>query len=181
MEAVSIFLVLGAYIGVRLLLGHHKTPIIRQLERQKAGVRLVEDKRYEEGLEYFNKILEQDSENAVARTYRSICHLHLDNLYQCIADCNKALSIDYSLRDCYLAKGVALYRLEEYAEARYDLDKAIWYFREQHPEAFRYRALCYQALGEEQKATTDFREAARLGDEEANFILLSRGKSFDLS
>ncbi len=180
MEAVSIFSLLGIYIGIRLLLGHHKTQSMKDVEKYKEGVKLILADNYSEAHVYFGKIIQQDPQCGIAWGYRAEANYRLGNTYQCIADCNRALSIDYQLSDCYLFRGLALYDLKEYQDALTEFDLAVWHFREKHPETFRYRGLCYYALGKHKEAKYNFQRAQKLGDEEANYYLMQIRKKLDV-
>ncbi|MEO1653586.1 MAG: tetratricopeptide repeat protein [Bacteroidota bacterium] len=172
MEALTLFFILGSYIGVRLLLGHHKTPEMIDRRKFKEGVDLVYKRDYSQALLYFEKTLQKHPNSGLCWSFKAECNLYLNNYYQCIADANRALNIDYRLRDCYMNKGMAFYKLEMIEDALVEFDKAIWHFRERHPETFRYRGLCYDLLGNHEKAAYDFEKALKLGDEESNYYLL---------
>ncbi|NJL13236.1 MAG: tetratricopeptide repeat protein [Microscillaceae bacterium] len=171
---------MGLYIGIRLLLGHHKTPEMKDREKYREGVRLVYANRFEEARDYFTKVIEKNPQSGLAWAFRAEANYRLGNLYQCIADCSRATKIDYTLRNSYLFKGMALYDLGEYQEAIPELDMAIWQFREKHPETFRYRGLCFYALGQTQKARQDLLKAQARGDEEANYLLMHLYKKHDV-
>jgi tetratricopeptide (TPR) repeat protein len=180
MEAVSIFSLLGFYVLIRVLLGHHKTKSMKDTEKYKEGVKLIFADNFKDAHIYFSNIIQKDPQCAIAWGYRAEANYRLDNLYQCIADCNRAISIDYQLSDCYLFKGMALYDLEDFQDALTEFDLAVWHFREKHPETFRYRGLSHFALGNHEKAKYDFQRALKLGDEEANYYLMQIKKKLDV-
>lgn len=177
METLSLVFVFVLYIWVRLLLGHHLTPTIKDRRRYAVGIKLVDDHQHEEGLKYFNRILSHRQDSGVAWAYRSICHLYKENFYQALADSNKALDIDYTLRECYLVKGKAFLALEDYEQAHTEFSKAVWHYREKNPETFRYRALAHYYLNQISEAEQDLKRAQNLGDEEANLLLLQIRKT----
>ena len=172
MEALSLALILGLYIGIRIFLGHHKTPAMKDRKKYHQGVALVYHRKYPEALAYFEKITQKDPKSALAWAFKAECNLNLDNFYQTLADADKAIHIDYSLSDCYIFKGMAFYKLEMIEDALTEFEKAVWHFREKHPETFRYRGLCHAHLGNYEQAEKDFRKAIELGDEEANYIFM---------
>ncbi len=180
MEALSIFSLFGVYILARLFLGHHKTKSMKDMEKYREGVKLIFKDQYAEAHTYFSQIIKKDPQCAIAWGFRAEANYRLGNHYQSIADCSRALAIDYQLSDCYLYKGMALYDLEEYKDALTEFDQAVWHFREKHPETFRYRGLCYYALGQHEKAKNDFLKAQKLGDEEANYYLMQVRKKLDV-
>lgn len=171
MEAVVVMLCLSIYCGLLLAFGVHKTPVMRDEKRYQAGVRLVEGQKYQEAITYFENVLKKKPHSALAWSYKAECHLIMQEYYQCIAACDRALQIDYTLRDCYLFRGVAFYELGEWEDALGDFEKAVWHFREKHPETFKYRGLTHYQLGHYEKAKKDYYRAFELGDEESYYLL----------
>lgn len=176
MEAVSLSLIFVAYIGIRLLLGHHKTQAMKDRVKYSKGVDLVYANQYKEALQYFEGVLQQNPDSGLAWTFKAECHLHIGDFYTTLACADKALNIDYNLRDCYIFKGKALFELAQYEDALTEFDKAVWYFREKHPEAYFFRGLCHYELAKYEKAEYDFKKAVKLGDEDANYQLLKMQK-----
>jgi tetratricopeptide (TPR) repeat protein len=171
MEGVAMILFMTLLTGVLLAFGAHTTPAMRDEKRYAEGIKLVNEQKYLEGLEYFAQITQKSPRSGVAWSYRAECHLALDELHQAIMAADKAIQLDYTLSYCYLFKGIALYKLQEYAEARDELSNAIWHFREKHPDAFKYRGLCQYALQKFELAEQDIQRAFQLGDEDAHYIL----------
>lgn len=172
METFSFVLIFVAYIGVRLLLGHHKDKTYKDKKKHQKGITLVSNGENQKAINYFNEVIKNDKRCGVAWAYRGEANFNLGNLYLTLADCTKAVNLDNSLRHCYLTRGKALYELGNFENALIDFNKAIWYYKSESIEAFRWRGLCYQQLENYEEASKDFREAARLGDEEANYFLL---------
>lgn len=177
METLSLVFVFVLYIWVRLLLGHHLTPTIKDRRKYAPGIKLVDEQQYEEGLKYFNRILSHRHDSGVVWAYRSICQLEEGNHYQALADANKALDIDYTLRECYLVKGKAFLALEDYEQAQTEFSKAVWHYREKNSETFRLRALAHYYQDKISEAEYDLKRAQKLGDEEANLLLLQIRKT----
>jgi tetratricopeptide (TPR) repeat protein len=172
MEGVSLIFVFVFYILIRLLLGHHRTPVMKDRRRYQAGIDLVAQGHYSEALQYFDKILLQNAHSAFAYTYKAECHWHLRNYHQTLHYADKALDIDYSLALCYQLKGLAYYHLEQIPAALTEFDKAVWQYLEKDAEAFYYRGVCHHSLEHYEKAEYDFNRAAKLGHEKANHCLL---------
>lgn len=180
METLSIVFIFMAYIGIRLLLGHHRTPAMKDKKRYAGGIRLVQKKKYSEGLVYFKRRLQEDPKSAVVHACKGKCHFFMGDLHQALQAFQKALNTDYSLKECYLYTGKIYYQLEEYRDALTEFDKAVWHFREIHAEAFYWRALCQYQLKNFHKARYDFHKAANQGSEEANLFLLQLKSPMDL-
>jgi len=180
MEGLSVFLIFVVYIGIRLLLGHHKDQTFRDTQKFREGIELVERHQYEEAFQYFNEVLAENPKSGVAWAYRCICHYQFENYYQALADATKAINIDYKLRDAYFIRGLCLYELENFQGAAIEFGKTLWHYRDKHPESFRYRALCYYELQNFQKSREDLEKAVRLGDEDANYFLIKIQKRQDV-
>ena len=100
------------------------------------------------------------------------CQLVQQNYYSAIYDLTEAISRDNTLAECYLDRGVAYYHTEEHAQAFREFDKAVWYFRDQQPDAYRWRALARIQLRQLPQAENDLRRAVALGDENSFHLLL---------
>ena len=140
METFFLFLLFIPYIYLRYRLGDHDTQAEKDARAFAPGVRLVRDRQYEAGAAYFTRALETQPNCALAYAHRAKCNLKLDNLYSCVFDATRAVSLDQTLAEAYLDKGKALYQLEEYHQSFLEFDKAVWHFKT-NPEAFRWRAL----------------------------------------
>ncbi|WP_026998732.1 tetratricopeptide repeat protein [Eisenibacter elegans] len=181
MEGLSVFLIFGLYIGIRLMLGHHKSPAQRDAKRLGEGVALLAQKQYEDALAYFEKALKQSPNSALAWTCKAQCHLQLQQPFYCLHACTKALDIDYTLRQNYLYKGIALMQIQEHEQALQELDKAVWHYKSTSAEALRYRGLAHYRLGNNDKAELDFKKAIQLHDEDANYYLRCMINQTDLT
>jgi tetratricopeptide (TPR) repeat protein len=165
------FLLIVSYLLVLYLLTDHETQAEKDVKRYKAGIQLVKNKKYGEASRYFDKVIKEKPNCAIAYAYRGKCNLYLDNLYSCVFDCTLASSLDGTLAEVYLDKGKALYQLEEYTQSFLEFDKAVWYFRNS-AKAFRWRALARIRLSQEYNwVETDFLKAIHLGDEDAAHYL----------
>lgn len=168
------FIIPGAYIGIRLLLGHHITDSMKEKEDFKGGIAFVEQGQYDKALKYFDAVLVNTPKSAIAWAYKAKCNFALGNLHEAIYDCDKATNYDYSLSDCYLIKGKALFQLEQYKEAHDEFARAVWFFKEKG-EPYRWKGLANHRLNNLEEAKTDFQRAIQSGDEDANDYLSKLG------
>lgn len=164
------FIVPTIYISVRLLLGHHITDTMRDNEEYKRGIELVEQEQYKKAINYFDAVLSNHPKSAVAWAHKARCNFALDKLHEAIYDCDKAINYDYSLSECYLIKGRALLRIEEYKLAHEEFAKAVWYFTDK-AEPYRLKGIANYKLGNHEAARTDFKRAIGFQDEDANYYL----------
>ncbi|MBC7922029.1 MAG: hypothetical protein H7Z75_13180 [Ferruginibacter sp.] len=171
METILLFLLFIPYVIIRYLLTDHETPTEKDIKHYQEGIGLVRQKKYAEAAGYFDHVLKEKPNCALAYAYRGKCNLKLDNLYSSVFDCTRATSLDDTLAEAYLDKGKALYRLEEYQNAFLEFDKAVWHFKK-NPESFRWRALARIRLSQEyDRVESDLQKAIQLGDEDAGHYL----------
>lgn len=176
MESFAIFSVFFIYIGVRLALGHHKTPEMRDRVLYKKGFELLFNREYAEAKDYFSHKIQQKPQSSIALMCRGKANFLLGNYYQTLSDCGKALKINQSLAEAYFWQARAYTETQEYDNAMETYTKGIWHFREGNAEIFRYRGLLYLLLNEIEKANEDFKQAIKLGDEDAVYLLKKEKK-----
>ena len=185
MEAIAILLFGGSlvlFIRYRIWRGDGVSQSDRDRVRLQAGIALLNRRLHEEAFLYFDAVVRREPRCAVALAYRGRCQLLRGNPFHAITDCNRAAGLDHSLDTIYLDKGVALYHLDEIADAFVQFDKAVWYFNKNarpDAEAYRWRGITRLQLGEYGKAEKDFLRAIDLGDEHATYFLSMRGGSLD--
>ena len=61
--------------------------------------------------------------------------------------------------------------LHEFRDAFREFDKAVWFFRNENPEAIRLRGVARLRMQQFVQSERDFMRAMQLGDEDARFIL----------
>ncbi len=171
MEVLLIGFVFVGYIMIRLMLGHHLTQTFKDTKKFQSGIDLVNEEKYTEAIQYFDNVLTKKPESAVAWLYKAKSNYVLGNMYETIYDCDKVANYDYSLSDCYLIKGKALYALEEYQDAHDEFARAVWFFTDK-AEPYRWKGMCNLQLQKKEDAKTDFRRAIGFEDEDANYYLL---------
>ena len=172
MEIAVLSLLFVLYLTIRYYLMDHDTPSEKDQKRFKKGIDLVTKRQFEEAHSYFDDAVRQHPKSAVAYAYRGKCHLAQKNLYSAIYDLTQAISRDNTLADCYLDRGVAFYQIEEYPSAFREFDKAVWHFRDEQPDAYRWRALARIQVRQLPQAESDLRRAVSLGDENSFHLLL---------
>jgi tetratricopeptide (TPR) repeat protein len=171
MEIALLILLLIPYMAIHYWLTDHDTPADKDRKRFQRGLTLLRDREYEEAFTFFNETVRLYPKSAIAYALRAKCQLALGNQYSAIYDLTQAISRDNTLADCYLDKGQAHYQLTEYVDAFREFDKAVWYFRDEQPDAYRWRALCRLELGQVKQAEGDLRRAVLLGDENSFHLL----------
>ncbi len=171
MEVAALTLLYVAFLALRYFWIDHETPAEKDQKRLAAGIRLATLRQYDDALAYFDQAVQQYPKSAVAWGYRGKCQLACANYYSAIYDLTQAISLDNTLAHCYLDRGIAYYRLAQPADAFREFDKAVWYFRDEQPDAYRWRAIARIPLRQLPQAENDLRRAVALGDENAFYLL----------
>ncbi|RRB06973.1 tetratricopeptide repeat protein [Larkinella rosea] len=171
MEVALLGFLFVVYLFVRYFVIDHDTPAEKDRLRFAEGIQLVQFHRYEEAFVYFNQVVKQCPKSSIAFAYRGKCHLRNGNPYSALFDLTVALSLDNTIPDSYLDKGIALFQLGQFGEAFKEFDKAVWYFRGQQPDAIRWRALARMQLDQYGPARNDLIRAIELGDENSAYLL----------
>jgi tetratricopeptide (TPR) repeat protein len=175
MEAVVIFIVLGIYVGIRLLLGGGETDYEKKLKKLTKGALLIKKKDYETARIYFDNVIAVNPQNAVAYGLRSKCFYHLNDFENAIIDAAKANILDNSYPEPYIIKAKCLIEYNEYEEAIKEAEKAVWYMRK-NPEAYMVLGLAWLKAGDLSKAEEYLFTAYRLGEENALYHLPAQSK-----
>ncbi len=171
MEIALLILLLIPYMAIHYLLTDHDTPADKDRKRFGRGLTMLHTRQYEEAYTFFNEAVKLYPKSAIAYAWRAKSQLALGNHYSAIYDLTQAISRDNTLAECYLDKGKAHLDINEPMEAFREFDKAVWYFRDENADAYRWRAVARIALGQVSHAQGDLRRAIALGDENAVLLL----------
>ncbi|RIV20643.1 DUF3808 domain-containing protein [Fibrisoma montanum] len=171
MEVALLSLLFIPYLVIRYYLTDHDTPADKDLKRFQKGIKLIQSRNFVEAHRFFDEAVRQYPKSAVAYAYRGKCQLAQENYYSAIYDLTQAVSRDNTLADCYLDRGIAHYYVEQYNEAFREFDKAVWHFRDENPDAYRWRALARIQVRQLPQAESDLRRAVSLGDENSFHLL----------
>ncbi|WP_338870406.1 tetratricopeptide repeat protein [Spirosoma sp. SC4-14] len=172
MEVALLGLLFVVYLTIRYYFVDHDTPADKDRKRFRKGIELVTCRNYAEAHRYFTDAIRHYPKSAIAYAYRGKCQLVQENYYSAIYDLTQAINRDNTLADCYLDRGIAYYSIEQYNEAFREFDKAVWHFRDEQPDAYRWRALARIRVRQLPQAESDLRRAVALGDENSFHLLL---------
>ena len=172
MEVVLLSLLFVLYLTIRYFLMDHDTSADKDRKRFQKGIELVQSRQFNEAHQYFDDVIRQHPKSALAYAYRGKCQLVQENYFSAIYDLTQAINRDNTLADCYLDRGAAYYYTNEYSQAFREFDKAVWHFRDEKPDAYRWRALARIEMRQLPQAENDLRRAVSLGDENSFHILL---------
>ncbi|GAB3276321.1 hypothetical protein GCM10027347_49990 [Larkinella harenae] len=171
MEVALLGLFFFLFLFIRYFVVDHETPAEKDRRRFLEGIQFVQQHRYDEAFRFFDEAVQQNPKSSIAFAYRAKCHLRNENIYSALFDLTCALSLDNTVAESYLDKGIALYQLNRFQEAFNEFDKAVWYFRGQQPDAMRWRALAGIQLDRYNQARADLIRAIELGDENSAYLL----------
>ncbi|UFH53067.1 tetratricopeptide repeat protein [Spirosoma sp. KNUC1025] len=171
MEVVALGLLFTCYLTIRYFLVDHDTAADKDRKRFRTGIELVNDRKIDEAHRFFDEAVRQHPKSAIAYAYRGKCQLIQENYFSAIYDLTQALNLDNTLANCYLDRGIAYYYTSEYQLAFREFDKAVWHFRDEKPDAYRWRALARIQFRQLPQAENDLRRAVALGDENSFNIL----------
>jgi tetratricopeptide (TPR) repeat protein len=146
----------------------------RELYRIKPGLKLLDERNFEEALLYFDFYIQKHPKHAIAYAYRGKCHLGMENYYAALSDSTKANSFERQIPEAFLDKGIAFYKLSLYQESLIELDKAVRLLKN-NATSFRWRGMAKSKLNQFDKAQSDFLKAVELGDEHAGYYLIHKG------
>ena len=172
MEVVALSLLFTIYLIIRYFLVDHDTSADKDRKRFRRGIELVNNRDFDEAHRYFDDAVRQHPKSAIAYAYRGKCHLVQENYFSAIYDLTQAINLDNTLADCYLDRGIAYYNTSEFQSAFREFDKAVWHFRDEKPDAYRWRALARIQVRQLPQAENDLRRAVALGDENSFHLLL---------
>ncbi len=172
MEIALLCLFFGVYLTIRYYMVDHDTDADKDRKRFNRGIDLFQQSAITEAHAYFDNVVRQHPKSAIAYAYRGKCQLAQANYYSAVYDLTEALNRDNTLADCYLERGIAYYRTNEFQSAFREFDKAVWHFRDEQPDAYRWRALARIELRQLPQAENDLRRAIALGDENSFHLLL---------
>ena len=91
----------------------------------KLGQFEIDLENYDKALDYFEKAIEFDPDNAIAWFLRGYCYQQVDEWKKALGSYDKALQIDPENTAAWLSKGAAIYQSGEYGEAIRCYDTAL--------------------------------------------------------
>ncbi len=172
MEVALLCTMFVLYLTIRYYLIDHDTPADKDRKRFEIGIAMMQERDYLAAHTYFDDAVRQNPKSALAYAYRGKCQLAQENHHSAIFDLTQALNRDNTLAECYLDRGIAYYQLDQFTEAFREFDKAVWHFRDEKPDAYRWRALARIQVRQLPQAENDLRRAVMLGDENSFHLLL---------
>lgn len=171
MEICLIVLLFIPYLILKYYLTDHETKAEKDSARFAEGIKIFRSKDFEAAFAYFDQQVKLYPKSAIAYAYRGKCNAQDENYFSALYDLAQALSFDNTLAECYIDKGKVHLALLEFKDAFREFDKAVWFYRNENPEAIRLRGLARLRMQQFVQSERDFLRAVELGDEDSRFIL----------
>ncbi|BAY16571.1 TPR repeat-containing protein [Nostoc sp. HK-01] len=133
------------------------------------GVIQMQQGNYEEAIEHFDQVIEQQGKTTSAYSNRCLAYLYLQDYHQAIADCTAAINYSPNNLEAYLNRGLAHYRQGNYISAIDDDNLAIAH-KPHDFRAYYNRGVAHNTLGDHTSAINDFNLALTQIPQVANVL-----------
>ncbi len=163
MEALVFFVFpLFIYLAIKVAILRDVDYTALDKAKYAEGIKMIEFGFVEDAVVYFDKAVKANPKSMVAWAMRGKAHFTMKNYYQAIYNYHKAQSLNHDLPEVFLNKGIAFYKIDDPEAALKEFNKAVWFYREKNPEAFRWRGLTHDLLGNKEAAEKDFQKVKLL-------------------
>lgn len=138
--------------------------VLPALEWNRKAIGLWRQGKYTDpvqALEYLDRAIEIDPQNALAYNNRGVAHFNQTRYNVAIGDYSKALALDPDYADAFHNRGVAHYELAQYENAVADFNEVIR-LTPKRAEAFLNRGLAYKKTWRLKEAMADYNHALQL-------------------
>lgn len=108
--------------------------------------------KYDESIQYGNKALSEYPENARAHRFRGWSYMNLESYTLAKKDFDAYVALDPSEALRYYQRSILLYRMEDYAAALKDINKALELDGQSNNDYLEQKSLVLNQLGREQEA-----------------------------
>jgi tetratricopeptide (TPR) repeat protein len=143
------------------------------------GVENVKANRYEEGLDYFNRVIELDPDNALAYYNRGYCYYSMKQYEQAVPAFDKAIELNPRDSISYLYKGLIKYYQQDFPGSIELYNKALEIYP-RYPMALYNRGISKGQLKDYAGAIEDFTEAIKYNPDFAD-AMYNRGLAWYFS
>jgi tetratricopeptide (TPR) repeat protein len=153
------FLVLIALAGYIYYLRNYadlRTRSEKEAARLREGANLLDAGKIEDAFKYFNEKIGKEPRSPVACLYRARCYMAMDDVVAAEKDLNAGLSYDDSVFGLHLELGKIYFQKNRYADALFQLDKAVLKSLGKDAESFHWRGLTHEKLNLLAEAKADF-------------------------
>ena len=136
----------------------------------KQGRELLQNQKFEEAKEYFNKAIAQNAQNAGAFNARGVAYFNLNDMENALLDYNQAIKLSDKDYKAYHNRAMLYTTKNQFDEALQDYNKAIL-LKPDTSSLYSSRGSLHYRLKSYEKALADFEEAIKRNtkDKEAFF------------
>jgi tetratricopeptide (TPR) repeat protein len=130
--------------------------------------------KYDEAIEVYGKVLEEDPEKINAYLQRGLAFNITKKYEMAVQDYNKVLSMNPGIPAVLNSRGSMYMKMENYEAAMADFN-AVISSDDKNQEAYNNRGWCKKYLGDDKGACDDWKKSKKLGNGEAKIILKNNG------
>ena len=156
-------LVVLSFAGYLIYLRYYADPrseAEKQADQLREGIDRYQTERYADALTYFNRAIADHPKWSVPYLYRARIYRALGDNAAALNELATGKSYDDTVADLHLETGQIHYEQADYQRAFQDFDKAI--FHGKSAEAYRWRGLARQQLGETTEGEQDLAKGESL-------------------
>ncbi len=160
-----------------LALSERELPPMEDIsELKQKAIAFIAQREYARALEYMDKIIAQEPNNAGAYANRGVAYIGLSKLSEALVALTHALELDPKRGEVYGNRGAVYLKLNQPELALADLAKAIE-LNPQDASHYFARGWTYERLGEYDKAIKDFTKVLELNPRDLRAYIM-RGLSY---
>lgn len=153
---------LFVYLCLKVAIWRDRDYTAEDLARFYEGIKLMDLGFTTDALSYFEKAVNNHPKSMVAYAMRAKCHYLLKNYYQAIYNYDKAQSLSHDLPEIFLYKGICLFEIKDYELALKEFNKAVWFYHDTCPVAYRWRAKLFNVQNKSELSQKDLEKAVTL-------------------
>jgi tetratricopeptide (TPR) repeat protein len=134
------------------------------------GKLLIDDSRYDEGIQRFNEILQglkAKKKRASVFFYRAECYWKKKNIPKALSDCNASIECFRYNAVTYNNRAILFCEMEKWQKAKKDFDQALKLSTE-YIDAYYGRGICFYEMEKYKEALVDFNQALALNPAHSN-------------
>lgn len=153
-------LTVASFVGYIIYLKYYadqRTTAEKQADQLREGINFYQGDQFAAALAYFNKAIDAQPKLSVAYLYRARIYRVLGDTQAALTNLDIGKSYDDTIADLHLETGQLHYQMGNFATAFQDFDKAI--FHGATAEAYHWRGLTRQQLGQPEEAAQDLAKA----------------------
>ncbi|GAA4406912.1 hypothetical protein GCM10023187_26940 [Nibrella viscosa] len=158
MEMLLSALIIGFIIYLRIQ-ADKEAGWEKEVDEYQEGIALFRSRQTDDALAYFNRKIAANPKSSIAYLYRARCYRALGNVAAAKEDLKTAGSYNETVPGIHLERGQIYFDEQNYDAAFAAFDKAVFHSFGTRADAFRWRGLARQQLGQAETARHDMDKA----------------------